>query len=88
MLKNISFSLIFITILLFFYFVIFYYLSDKNKEKIYLNRSSINEILDKKLSDLPTLKNDTNNVIEFNFGFNEENKKKPKRNFWNLIRNK
>ena len=88
MLKNISFSLIFIIILLFFYFVIFHYLSDKNKKKIYLNRSNANEILDKKLSDLPTLKNDTNNVIEFNFGFNKENKEKPKRNFLNLIRDK
>ena len=65
MLKNITFSLIFITILLFFYFVIFYYLSEKNKKKIYLNRLNVNEILDKKLSNLPILKNDTNNVIEF-----------------------
>ena len=35
---------------------------------------------------LPILKNDTNNVIEFNSGFNEEiNETKP-RNFWNLLK--
>ncbi len=37
-------------------------------------------------SNLPVLKNDTNNVIEFNDGFSSEiNNDKP-RSFWNLLK--
>ena len=55
-------------------------------KKIHSNRTNIAENLDNKSLSLPFLSNDTNNVIEFNSGFNSENKSK--RNFWDLIKKK
>ena len=75
-----------IFIILFFYLVIFEYLSDKNKKLINLNRLKINEQVSEQMTNLPILKNDTNNVIEFNSGYNENNIRKPKRNFWELFK--
>ena len=83
MLKNTILLTIFI---LFFYFVVFYYLSEENIKKINLNRIDINKNLVNKSSNLPFLKNDTDNVVEFNSGFNTENKNK--RKFWDLIEKK
>jgi hypothetical protein len=37
------------------------------------------------MSTLPILKNDTNDIIEFNSGYNEDITK-IKRNFWNLFK--
>jgi len=87
MFKKITLLLIFILIVLFFYFVIHYYLSEENIKKINLSRSNVKVNLINKSSNIPFLDNDTNNVIEFNSGFNSENKIK-KRSFWNLIQNK
>ena len=50
------------------------------------NRQNINKTLNKKISNLPVLKNDTNNVIEFNDGFNTKNKDDKPRSFWNLLK--
>ena len=80
---NLFFIIIFI---LFFFNVYKYYSSNKNIKKINLNRSNIEEILKTKISGVPTLKNDTNNVIEFNSSFSEEIKDNQKRNFWNLLK--
>ena len=73
-------------IILFFYFTLSYYFSEENLKKIHSNRTNIAENLDNKSLSLPFLSNDTNNVIEFNSGFNSENKSK--RNFWDLIKKK
>ncbi len=86
MLKKIILLLIFILIVLFFYFTFFYYISEENIKKINLNRSNIVKNLNDETESLPFLENDTNNVIEFNSGFNSENK--TKRNFWDLIKKK
>ena len=72
--------------ILFFYLVSIYYLSEANIKKINLNRSNVKENLAEKSNNLPFLPNDTNNVIEFNSGFNLENK--TKRSFWDLIKKK
>ena len=40
----------------------------------------------KKISDLPILENDTNNVIEFNDGFSDAIKNDKPRSFWNLLK--
>ena len=50
------------------------YISNNNREKINFNRTNI-----------PLLKNDTDNVIEFNSGYNDKDNK-VKRNFWNLFK--
>ena len=43
-----------------------YYFSKKNINSKNFNRSNIDQILKEKITDLPILLNDTNNVIEFN----------------------
>ena len=79
---------IFLVALIFsFFFIIYdYYSSNKNIEIKNFNRKNIDEIINKKISNLPILDNDTNNVIFFNDGFsNELNNDKP-RSFWKLIK--
>ena len=75
--------------IIFFLVLIFkYYFSNKNmKEKNY-NRQNIDEIIKEKISDLPVLLNDTNNVIEFNDSFENETNSEKKRSFWDLLKNK
>ena len=73
-------------VLIFFLFTYKYYSSNKNIRAKDYNRSNINEIINKKISDLPILKNDTSNVIEFNDGFSNEIKKNKSRSFWNLLK--
>tara|TARA_B100000963_G_scaffold282317_1_gene250914 strand:+ start:4394 stop:4657 length:264 start_codon:yes stop_codon:yes gene_type:complete len=73
----------------FFIFYIFkYYSSNKNITDKNYNRSNIEKILNKKTFNLPILKNDTDNVIEFNDSFQNELKDNKKRNFWDLLKNK
>lgn len=85
MIKHIFSVLIFILIFLFIFFVVSTYISNNNKEKIKKNRKNLYSTIDENLSDLPLLKNDTTNVIEFNSGYNSD-KNKIKRNFWNLFK--
>lgn len=61
------------------------YLSNNNREKINSNRTNIYSKIKDNLSNLPLLKNDTDNVIEFNSGYNDRDNK-VKRNFWNLFK--
>lgn len=85
MIKHFFSVLIFIFIFLFIFFVITAYNSKINKEKINSNRTNIYSKIEDNLSKLPLLENNTNNVVEFNSGFNEVNNK-IKRNFWNLFK--
>tara|TARA_B100001093_G_scaffold460389_1_gene474158 strand:+ start:75 stop:338 length:264 start_codon:yes stop_codon:yes gene_type:complete len=86
MLKTILklFILIFIFVLM--YLLITNYLSEKNMSKIYKNRKNVDQQINEQITNLPILKNDTDNIIEYNYGFNSNNKK-IKRNFWNLLKN-
>ena len=79
---------IFMTIvIIIFIFVIFDYYSSNNIISIKsYNRVNVDEILNKKIKDLPILINDTNNVIEFNDSFEEELDKNKKRSFWDLLK--
>ena len=85
MIKHFISVLIFIFVFLFIYFVISIYVSDNNKIKVSSNRENVQSSVEQKLLILPILKNDTNNVIEFNSGY-EDNNNKIKRNFWNLFK--
>lgn len=87
MIKNIFYLLIIALIFSFFYFVFIVYFSEKSIKKIYLNRININKNLTN-IKDLLILKNDTNNVIEFNNGFNTNDDGREKRSFWKLIERK
>ena len=63
-----------------------YYSSNKNIKNKEFNRNNIDQILNDKISSLPILKNDTDNVIEFNDGFSYEIKNDKPRSFWNLLK--
>ena len=82
-------NLICIVVISLFFFKIFsYYFSNSNIKSINLNRSNIDGILEKKVSNVPILKNDTNNIIEFNSSFSKEIKNNKPRNFWSLLKSK
>jgi hypothetical protein len=52
------------------------------------NRDNIDSIINKKTSNLGSLMNDTNNVIEFNNSILKESIKNKPRSFWNLLKSK
>ena len=80
-------NIIFILLVLIFFGSTYkYYSSNKNMKVKEFNRNNIDEIINKKISNLPILKNDTNNVIEFNDGFSNEIKNDKPRSFWNLLK--
>ena len=85
MFKNFITFAILAFIFLFFYQTSNYYFSESNVNKNNMNTLKTKKDLLKKTSNLKVLKNDTNNVIEFNNGFNINDKTKPKRRFWDLI---
>ena len=70
----------------FFFSIYSFYSSNKNLESKEFNRNNIDKIINQKISNLPILKNDTNNVIEFNDGFSNEIKSDKPRSFWNLLK--
>ena len=78
--------LMFLLFIFFFLNVYNYYSSNKNIDTKMYNRSNVDNILKKKISNLPVLENDTNTVIEFNDSYDEEIKNNKKRNFWNLLK--
>lgn len=78
-----NFILIFF-IFLFIYFLNNFYFSDENIKNLSNNNLKLDKKFTKIVDDIPLLKNDTDNVIEFNNfenspGINENNK------FWNLF---
>ena len=84
-----SFSIfIFLVIFVFFFNIFKYYSSETNLKTKSYNRLNIEQILKDKISNLPILTNDTNNVIEFNDSFEKQIKGKKKRSFWELINRK
>ena len=78
--------LLIIFIFLFFFNIYKYYSSNTNIKNVNLNRSNIDTIIDIKISNLPILQNDTDNVIEFNSSFLEEINDDKKRKFWDLLK--
>ena len=78
---------IFLIFIIFFVIIFKYYSSSKNMNEKNENRLNINEIIKEKISDLPVLPNDTNNIIEFNNSLEDTTNEK-KRSFWELIKDK
>lgn len=80
-------SIVFIILVIIFFGSTYkYYSSNKNIKNKEFNRNNINQLLNDKISNLPILKNDTDNVIEFNDGFSNEIKNDKLRSFWNLLK--
>ena len=86
---NKIFNLILIFLIItFFLNILNYYVSNKNINVKDYNRSNIDQILKEKISNLPILINDTNNVIEFNDSFVDGKDNEKKRSFWDLLKTK
>jgi hypothetical protein len=80
-------SILFLILIIIFFGSTFkYYSSNKNIKNKEFNRNNIDQILNDKISNLPILKNDTDNVIKFNDGFSNEIKNDKPRSFWNLLK--
>ena len=83
--KIFNFFLI-ILILIFFFNIFSFYSSNKNLESKEFNRNNIDQIINTKISNLPILKNDTNNVIEFNNSISDKENIDKSRSFWKLLK--
>ena len=83
MIKEIKYLIFSLIIILFIFFVTRYYFSDNFKKKSYRSLSSINKTIKLYSKNLPILKNDTENIIEY--VKNDQTKKKKKYFFWELI---
>ena len=80
-------NIFFLFIILTFFFITYkYYSSNKNIESKNFNRKNIDEILNTKISNLPILDNNTNNIIQFNDGFSQKKNENKSRSFWNLLK--
>tara|TARA_B100000941_G_C28328452_1_gene460316 strand:+ start:197 stop:457 length:261 start_codon:yes stop_codon:yes gene_type:complete len=86
MLNNIIRFVIVILVSSFFVFSFNYYISDRNLNTVKNNRENLETKILENTSALPILQNDTNNVIEFNSGFENSNKQNFKRSFWELFK--
>ena len=78
--------IMFLLIITFILSIFYYYSSDKNVDAKNYNRKNIDQILKEKIIDLPVLKNDTNNVIEFNNSLKDGIEENKKRSFWDLLK--
>ena len=85
MYKKIVNLLYFIFIALLFSYVIIIYFSEELSLEIKQNRANYSNNIQTKILPIPLLKNDTENVINFNLQGNVEKKIK-KRYFWKLLK--
>jgi len=85
MLKEAKFVFYLLSIFFFVFFVIKFYLSEDNikwSNKVILQYQNI---LDKKFINLPIIKDDTNDIIEYTSEI-EDFKNKKQRKFWDLLK--
>ena len=85
MLKELKYLLYVLSIFIFFFILLKFYFPDDYKKKFYRSLNNYGNIIEKFSKNLPTLKNDTNNIIEY--VDNNMNKSKKKYKFWKLIEN-
>ena len=78
--------LMLLLVLSFFAVILRYYFSEKNIAQKKQNRYNLETKVLKNISNLPELLNNTNDVIEFNSGFENSNKQNFKRSFWKLFK--
>ena len=76
----------FLLIIIFILSIYNYYSSNKNIDAKNYNRKNIDQILREKIIDLPVLKNDTDNVIEFNNSLKDGIEENKRRSFWDLLK--
>ena len=76
----------FLLIIIFMISIYNYYSSNKNIDAKNYIRKNIDQILKEKITDLPVLKSDTDNVIEFNNSLNDNIQENKKRSYWDLLK--
>ena len=85
MLREIKYLIFIVIIALFLFFTGKYYFSDENIKNSYRSYKNIDQKIKDYSKNLPLLKNDTENVIEY--VKQTDKKKKKKFNFWKLLEN-
>ena len=85
MLKELKYLLYLLTIFIFFFILLKFYLSDSYEKKLYRSLNNYDEVIKNYSKNLPLLENDTKNVIEYVDNNTDKSKKKYK--FWKLIEN-
>ena len=83
MIKEIRYFIFLVTIIIFIFFTTKYYFSDSHKKKPYRSLTNIDKKIEIYSQELPTLDNDTQNIIEY--VKNTQSKKKKKYYFWKLL---
>ena len=84
MIKELKYVFYIIIIFFFIFFISRYYFSDEYKKKSYRSLNLIEEKINVYSKSLPTLENDTNDIIEYVEYQKNENKKKY--HFWELLK--
>ena len=85
MLKELKYLLHLLTIFIFFFILLKFYLSDNYEKRLYRSLNNYDNVITKFSKNLPTLENDTKNIIEY--VDNNTNKSRKKYQFWKLIEN-
>ncbi len=85
MFKELKYVLYVIVIFVFIFLTGKFYFSDENEKNYYRSFNNINKKISTYSSNLPLLKNDTDNVIEY--VENKVSKDKKKYRFWKLLEN-
>ena len=85
MLKEIKYLFFIVIIILFLFFTGKYYFSNENIKNSYRSYKNIDQKIKEYSKNLPLLKNDTENIIEY--VKQTDKKKKKKFNFWKLLEN-
>ena len=85
MLKEIKYVIYFLTVFITIFFAAKFYISNENIKRNYKVIHQHQKQLDKKFSNLPIIKNDTKNIIEYTNEI-EKFKNKKQRKFWNLFK--
>ena len=83
MLKEIKYLIFIVIIVLFIFFTGKYYFSNENIKNSYRSYKNIDQKIKDYSKNLPLLKNDTENIIEY--VKQTDKKKKKKFNFWKLL---
>ena len=85
MFKEFKYVVYLLTIFFFIFFVIKFYLSENNIKKRNKVIIQYQNKIDKKFNNLPIIKSDTNNIIEYTNEI-EKFKNKKQRKFWDLLK--
>ena len=85
MLKEVKYVVYLLIIFFFIFFIIKFYISENNIKRSNKVILQYQKELDKKFNNLPIIKDDTNDIIEYTNEV-EEFKNKKQRRFWDLLK--